>query len=271
MYSPEELADKRYQYLLDNRRLQFMQRIELDLSVARDKVLFDVAGDVINMESIDGECDIYFNDAETDFAELDKTRKIYMDFYKFRITNAAQAGKTAVILVGRQGTFDGHSDVARETTLELMATADKQDTMQTAIDLISTKDNQGKGFFLSASDNEQIADNTERATAGTGEVKQYQFTMLSTGIVRITFRLKEFVVGRSAWALVKVNGVQIGATHTENGQVYQDKTQDLAVGEGDLLQLWTRDSAADGQAWTRDVKVKCDQALDTPAVGEVSI
>lgn len=138
-------------------------------------------------------------------------------------------------------------------------------------DLQATAANQGKGYYLSASDNIEISDNTQHAGAGTTWVKRYQFTILTIGVVRVTFDLKEFVAGRSAWAQIRVNGIDVGPQHSENGQVYVNQTQDVPIGSGDLLQIWTRDSAADGQPWSRNAKVRCDQALGAPAVGEVSI
>jgi len=101
---------------MDNKDQRFVKRIELDLGDARDREEHVVFGDVILMEKIDGEADIYFNDDDINFIELDKTRKFYMDFWRIFITNAAQAGKTCTILVGRMGVFDGDVDVAKEST-----------------------------------------------------------------------------------------------------------------------------------------------------------
>lgn len=125
------------QYIEDRRELRFIKRIDLDLSTARDKVKFDIQGDVMLVESIDGEADIYFNETEwDDYIELDKTRKIFMDFWRIFISNTIQAGKTCTILIGREGVFDGVADVASATVQNEMNTS--IGNVETAIGLVKT-------------------------------------------------------------------------------------------------------------------------------------
>jgi len=104
-------SEERRQYLQDHRELRFYQRIELDLADARTNEEHQIYGDIIALESTTGTLSIRLNEDEADLIEFNRVRKVYSEFWRFYITNAAQVGKNATILVGRDALFD--ADTAR--------------------------------------------------------------------------------------------------------------------------------------------------------------
>ena len=235
--SPEEIARRRLNFLIENKGLRYFDRIELDLGDSRTLKEYEVFGDVLVVESIDGEADCYFNEKESDYIELDKTRKVYMDFWRIFITNAAQAGKTCVLLAGRQGTFDGVSDVARQSTL----------------DEINSK----TGTGISVSDDVLISSDAEKQRAGSGYSPQKVIGLTIDGFYRITFELKEDD-GAPNHALAKIykNGVAYGTERDTTEMVYQNYSEDLWFNEGDTVELWLSNSEAMGHCTCKEFRIK---------------
>ena len=137
---------------------RFSEPLTLDLSVARVQVEYNIYGDVMIVESMDGTAIVCLNNKENSPLELRIGRKIYQDYFTFFITNTAQAGKTLKIVMGREGCFDiNETDywinllkdkqdeakvvldgvkVGTDKIISAAATAAKQDLAKTAIDLV---------------------------------------------------------------------------------------------------------------------------------------
>lgn len=226
IYSPEEIANRRLNYIRDKKDLKFIRRIELDLGVARTQFEIKVFGDMINVERIDGEIDVYFNDDMENFIELDVTRKFYMDFWRIFLTNTVQAGKTCVILIGREGTFDAVSDVARES---------KQD------ELIEYQYN-----YITASDDELINNTTPETNIGAVPTMIKEFEALFAGEYRISFDIQNLSDADDCYGRIYRNGVAYGISRTNSVGPNSDAwSEDLLFSVGDLIQLYIWGDAVD--------------------------
>ena len=262
-YGFRERAVRRLDYIKFNKDLRFIRRIELDLSDARDKVEFELSGDVLLTESIDGEVDVYFNEKDSDFIELDVTRKMYMDFWRIYITNAAQVGKSCVILIGNQGIFDGVSDVARESTqitmqtaLDLAATEAKQDTMQTALDLAATAAKQDtmettlnaiealSGINYSPSDDVLESSDAETSVENPPDwTKLKEFLITTNGYYR--FKCQGKVSGGiGSYKMYKDGGTFGVQQNTVSGSYEAIALGDLWYESGELAQLYVENNGA---------------------------
>lgn len=237
---PEEAALKRRNYIRDRKELKFIKRIELDLGDARERHEIKVVGDVLLAESIDGEADIYFNDDEVNYVELDKTRKMYMDFWRIFITNVAQAGKTCIILVGRQGTFDGAADIA---------------TLTKQIDLVV---GQKKSWAYEASDDVLLSNLTEEShvDGGGAEKKMKEFLMLRDGQYRAKFEAREDA-GAVGFYRIKIDGVVL-IDNTALTNVYVEYINDIAVQAGEAIQIFLTSAAGD-RSWIKNCYI-CGEA-----------
>lgn len=141
----------------------------------------------------------------------------------------------------------------------LGATEDKQD------DIVALA---GKMYRLNASDTIQLEDLTESVIADTDFVKLKQFTLLTPGIVRITADIKVVTSG-GVQISIRVNDIQI-TTWATASTGYVSQTADIALGMGDLLQLWCRLYSGAPLGYIINARVKCDSSLGTPAIGVVS-
>jgi len=75
--------------------------ITLDLGVARTDEEIEIAGNYINVLGSEGTLQIKLNNPTHDAISLPDVREIKAEFNKIYITNTAQAGKTATLLVGK--------------------------------------------------------------------------------------------------------------------------------------------------------------------------
>jgi len=83
--------------------------ITIDLGIAHDLDEIERAGDVISVISITGELDIRLNEKDEPAIEIDKIIRIItkpLKFTKFFITNTAQAGKEAILYIGKEASFE---------------------------------------------------------------------------------------------------------------------------------------------------------------------
>ena len=212
----EDIAARRREYIRSRKELRFFERIELDLGDARDKEEHQISGDTILVESIDGEVDLYFNEPESDYVELDRTRKLYMDYWRIYITNAAQTGKSCTIIAGRQGTFDGISDVARESK---------------------------QGNTITVSDKVLVSDDPVESVTDETWTKAKEFLIKITG----NYRCKWWGHGTAAnggYMRIYKDGVAYGTTFTHTagqGTTWVERTDDLFFEAGELCQLYHKD------------------------------
>jgi len=101
-------AEIREEIKYQGKYVKLYQALGLDLSVARSQVEFKVFGDQIVVESCTGTLEIALNEDE-DFEaykiNIPKITEINTVFWRFFITNSAQAGKMARLLIGRDAMF----------------------------------------------------------------------------------------------------------------------------------------------------------------------
>jgi hypothetical protein len=84
---------------------QMSQTLQIDLSVARDKEPQDVSGDHIQAMDITGDLYVRFNQADSESYNLNKVRRLNIPFDKIFLSNEAQAGKVATLVLGKGGLF----------------------------------------------------------------------------------------------------------------------------------------------------------------------
>lgn len=118
-----------YNQLKYDKERRAFDRIELDLGEARDKKEYPIYGDVIIVEEITGNADLYVNEKDSKRVDLNLSRKVYTDFWRIFITNTAQAGKVCNLLIGKEGCFD-----ITETDYWLNLLKDKQDEAKIVLD-----------------------------------------------------------------------------------------------------------------------------------------
>jgi len=83
--------------------------VRIDLGVAHDNDEIARAGDVVSVISITGELDIRLNEKDEPSIEVDKLTRVVtkpVRFTRFYITNAAQAGKEALLYIGKEASFE---------------------------------------------------------------------------------------------------------------------------------------------------------------------
>ncbi len=91
---------------LKKKRPRHYQKITFDLAIARTNELFWCVGDFIGVETITGSCTIKINEVKRDTINLQKVKKVYTPFYRFYMTNSAQAGKTLTLYIGGDAAFE---------------------------------------------------------------------------------------------------------------------------------------------------------------------
>jgi len=83
--------------------------VRIDLGIAHDNDEIVRSGDVISVISITGELDIRINEKDEPAIEIDKLTRIVtkpVRFTRFYITNTAQAGKEALLYIGKEASFE---------------------------------------------------------------------------------------------------------------------------------------------------------------------
>jgi len=99
--------------------------ITIDLGIAHDNDEIERAGDVISVISITGELDIRLNEKDEPAIEIDKIIRIVtkpLKFTRFYITNIAQAGKQAILYIGKEASFESFPQ--RTGTVGILDAAD---------------------------------------------------------------------------------------------------------------------------------------------------
>jgi len=233
----------------------------IDLGTARDYEEITDFRETNNLVvvSIDGAAQIKLNSPAEPAHDLTQVQAFPMNIKRIFIYNTAQAGKTLVLKAG------GFIKSIRDMEADI---ASMQGDISSLDSKVALAANQGKVYVLTASDTERLADDAEESTWGSTEVKKKQFTIMTSGIVRFTFDLKVGDAAYTAYGIIKINGIQVWSTTTQS-TTYVPKSRDVAIGEGDLLQLWIKCSGEESVS-CRNAKVKCDQALGAPAIGQVS-
>jgi hypothetical protein len=84
---------------------QMSQTLQIDLSVARDLEPQDVSGNHIQALDITGDLDVRFNQKDSQAYNVNKTRRINVPFDVIFLSNVAQAGKVATLVLGKGGLF----------------------------------------------------------------------------------------------------------------------------------------------------------------------
>jgi hypothetical protein len=88
-------------------RPKFYEAVAIDLSTARDKEKFDISGNYLIAQNIDGTLTVRFNEKDSDAVTVDKDNRFYaLAFDCCYVTNEAQSGKSATLLIGK-GDFAG--------------------------------------------------------------------------------------------------------------------------------------------------------------------
>jgi len=99
--------------------------ITIDLGIAHDLDEIERSGDVISVISITGELDIRLNEKDEPAIEIDKIIRVVtkpLKFTKFFITNIAQAGKEAILYIGKEASFESYPQ--RTGTVGILDAAD---------------------------------------------------------------------------------------------------------------------------------------------------
>jgi len=85
---------------------QLYQKLELDLSIARDKEKHEVSGDFLQVKEIQGNLEVQFNDPDKDAIELANIRRIKTPFDTLYFSNEAQPDCKAIIYYGKGDAFE---------------------------------------------------------------------------------------------------------------------------------------------------------------------
>lgn len=113
----------------------------VDLATARTDKEMPWGGDFLLAQKIDGKLDIKLSRDTNDIIELDQVRRVGMPFNRLFLTNTAQAGKSAKLIVGT-GMFESVIDFSMEglqTTVENMGQDDTEvSTSSAAWDLLKS-------------------------------------------------------------------------------------------------------------------------------------
>jgi len=83
--------------------------IRIDLSIAHDKEEIIAPGDVLSVIYLDGELDVSLDEPDAPKIEVDKIRRLLTKPAKWKylyFTNTAQSGKSAILYVGREASFE---------------------------------------------------------------------------------------------------------------------------------------------------------------------
>ena len=86
-------------------RIKTYQILELDLSIERSNIEFNIVGNYIYVLSLNGSISFRFNELTNDKINLIEYRVIKTPFYRFFINNEAQIGKICKIAIGIETEF----------------------------------------------------------------------------------------------------------------------------------------------------------------------
>ena len=99
---------------------------------------------------------------------------------------------------------------------------------------------------------------TEETTASTSYVKLKEILVTRDGIIDTSFQLKKTGAG-SAFGKIYLNGSPVGTERNTTSTGYVTFTEDIAVSAGDLLQLYSKKSAAATSAEVSNFKIRDGQ------------
>jgi len=115
-----------------------------DLGTARTNEEQIIEGDFIQVESCSGSLVLRLNELSAPEIDLTKQHIIYSPFGKFYLTNSAQSGESAVLVIGGDASFEseallfGRVGLVDKTSTQIdPATEDKQDDTITALGLLA--------------------------------------------------------------------------------------------------------------------------------------
>ena len=81
-------------------------KVKLDLGIKRDNKELRIPGDFILVDSIDGALEVKLDKPINDPIDFQRIKIIRSPFETMYLTNAAQAGKSAVFYLGREASFE---------------------------------------------------------------------------------------------------------------------------------------------------------------------
>lgn len=84
---------------------QMSETLQIDLSVARDKERQDVSGDHIQALDITGDLYVRFNQQDSQVYNLNQVRRLNVPFDVIFLSNDAQTGESATLVLGKGGLF----------------------------------------------------------------------------------------------------------------------------------------------------------------------
>ena len=79
--------------------------ISFSLANARTDEKYDITGDFIIVETLDGSATIKLDRKSNDSIDLEKFSQVNTDFERFYLTNTAQSGKTLKLMIGGAASF----------------------------------------------------------------------------------------------------------------------------------------------------------------------
>ena len=91
---------------LKTQRPRHYQIVTINLATARTNEELLVVGDFIGVASITGSCTLRVNERNNDAINLQIVRRTKTPFYRFFITNTAQAGKSVTLYIGGDASFE---------------------------------------------------------------------------------------------------------------------------------------------------------------------
>lgn len=148
-------------------RLKDYQIMTVNLALARTNELVLAVGDYIGIAALTGSCTMRINEVGFDAANLAIIDEIKMPFYRFYLTNTAQAGKTLILYIGGKSSFgvSGRRGIinaagteinpATEDTLALIKA--KTDNLDAAISTLALETGGNLAAIKAKTDNLDIA------------------------------------------------------------------------------------------------------------------
>jgi len=153
-----DVRAKKRDYLISVKPQNY-ELLEIDLSTAKDDMLYEVYGDFVLAET-DGTLSgtkIRFNDKKNPQVDLGKFNPIWTGFYRFYLTHSAQSGKTLRLFIGK--------DAQAEASPQVLGNVNILDVGKT---IINPRKEDGHG---SAVGTPSYVDVTDRDTRLLGGVK----------------------------------------------------------------------------------------------------
>ncbi len=115
---------------------------------------------------------------------------------------------------------------------------------------------------VTAGANLLLSEDTERITTGQSYVKLKEIICSANGIATIKFDLQSFTAGEASWGRIYINGIAVGTEQTTGPADvnYYTKTEDIAVGQDDLLQIYGKTEVS-GSCRVKNFQIYCDEPV----------